>query len=562
MEIISGDITNNWDLISEISIGAKSISITAPNPLIMKLADTDINSFYFIIEGELLFSINNNHYTVKPGQLALIPKKARNFFKLFPLKNLTFCKIEFTSTINGIDIFEKFGLTSDNLVVPIPNYDEFLCLCKKWANEKSETKLFNLTDKASGIVKMIAAYFNERTKIDSNDERVTFYNAIAHIENHLNDDISISTLSNLVSMDSNYFIRKFKKAFLRTPMKYLRDSRFERAAILLTETQMTVKEIGEAVGINDATNFSHFFKKYCGTYPTSYRSLYKETATRKSVSSMETLLCEPPANISIVPGNVRFQKPHVFWVEDFIFSDDNLYFVVDGELAICVEGKHYIARKNQAALLPAGKQAVYGLTSLQNLSLYQIDFEILIDGVNLFKYFQLDRHNYVVDIIEHENFLKSCINAMYEQSAISNISYHVSRIASMLKLGSIYVGERAKNELSKPTSEFEPAIECMKNNLDGSVSISQLAEISHMELTYFIRKFKKNYKLPPMKYYNSLRAEKAAELLLTTNMPVRKIGKLIGLNDQSYFIRFFKKIYKESPTQYRQLFSILHTKGS
>ena len=91
-------------------------------------------------------------------------------------------------------------------------------------------------------------------------------------------------------------------------------------------------------------------------------------------------------------------------------------------------------------------------------------------------------------------------------------------------------------------------------DLDGSVSIPHLAEIMNMQPTYLIRKFKKIFKQSPMRYYNSLRADEAATLLLTTNKSIKETGICIGLHDQSYFIQFFEKFKNVTPVEYKKLF--------
>jgi AraC family L-rhamnose operon transcriptional activator RhaR len=73
---------------------------------------------------------------------------------------------------------------------------------------------------------------------------------------------------------------------------------------------------------------------------------------------------------------------------------------------------------------------------------------------------------------------------------------------------------------------------------------------------YFIRIFKKEIGLPPLKYLNHIRIEKACELLLYTNDDIVQIAYDVGYGDLTHFNRLFKKLIGMSPTQFRSF--ILH----
>ena len=55
------------------------------------------------------------------------------------------------------------------------------------------------------------------------------------------------------------------------PGRYLRELRMSRAAFLLLETRLTVKQVMAAVGYNDASHFSRDFKRYHSHSPQALR---------------------------------------------------------------------------------------------------------------------------------------------------------------------------------------------------------------------------------------------------------------------------------------------------
>ena len=52
----------------------------------------------------------------------------------------------------------------------------------------------------------------------------------------------------------------------------LRKLKMENAKELLLDSDMSILEIGAAVGIDDQNYFSRIFKKYCGVSPIEFRN--------------------------------------------------------------------------------------------------------------------------------------------------------------------------------------------------------------------------------------------------------------------------------------------------
>ena len=81
-------------------------------------------------------------------------------------------------------------------------------------------------------------------------------------------------------------------------------------------------------------------------------------------------------------------------------------------------------------------------------------------------------------------------------------------------------------------------------------SISCKAGVSH---EHVCRCFRKYLGITPSQYVNSLRLEKAAYLLISTNMDVLRISFEVGFNNVSYFCRQFGDYFHISPSKYRAL---------
>ena len=92
----------------------------------------------------------------------------------------------------------------------------------------------------------------------------------AYIEEHIAEQVSLATLSDMVRLSPFYFCRAFKRSFGVSPHQYHINRRIEHAKLLLEKPAPSLTEIGLSVGFCDASSFSAAFRKAAGVTPSSY----------------------------------------------------------------------------------------------------------------------------------------------------------------------------------------------------------------------------------------------------------------------------------------------------
>jgi AraC family transcriptional regulator len=92
----------------------------------------------------------------------------------------------------------------------------------------------------------------------------------AYIDEHLAEPVSLATLAQLVRLSVYYFCRAFKQSFGVPPHRYHINRRIERAKALLARRDISVTEIGMAVGFSETSSFSAAFRKATGLTPSNY----------------------------------------------------------------------------------------------------------------------------------------------------------------------------------------------------------------------------------------------------------------------------------------------------
>ncbi|WP_168929065.1 helix-turn-helix domain-containing protein [Paenibacillus dokdonensis] len=95
---------------------------------------------------------------------------------------------------------------------------------------------------------------------------------VAYIREHFRESIGLTTIADLVFMNSHYLSKVFKEVTGQTFTECLTEIRLEEACRLLAQTNKSVIEIAELTGFGQKQNVIRTFKKYTGLTPSEYRN--------------------------------------------------------------------------------------------------------------------------------------------------------------------------------------------------------------------------------------------------------------------------------------------------
>jgi len=98
---------------------------------------------------------------------------------------------------------------------------------------------------------------------------------VEYIEEHLCEQICLSTLARMVRLSQHHFCRAFKQSFGVPPHQYHVQQRMERAKLLLADREASVTDIGLTLGYSQTSSFSAAFRKTTGWTPSEYRREFK-----------------------------------------------------------------------------------------------------------------------------------------------------------------------------------------------------------------------------------------------------------------------------------------------
>ena len=118
----------------------------------------------------------------------------------------------------------------------------------------------------------------KQTTSNHRAEPVEIWKARKFIEQHSDEELSLTKVAKAVNISANHLSEKFKQVTGVNFVDYVARARFETARDLLLHSNRRVSEIAFAAGFQSLSQFNRVFKKLSGKSPTKYRH---EVSNRK-----------------------------------------------------------------------------------------------------------------------------------------------------------------------------------------------------------------------------------------------------------------------------------------
>jgi len=98
------------------------------------------------------------------------------------------------------------------------------------------------------------------------------HTAKEYIAENFRRDISLNEIAAHCSLSNCYFSKLFKQHMEVNVIEYITYMRIRESKKLLIETDLSIKEIGSAIGYSDANYFARVFKRVEQLSPRAYRN--------------------------------------------------------------------------------------------------------------------------------------------------------------------------------------------------------------------------------------------------------------------------------------------------
>ena len=96
---------------------------------------------------------------------------------------------------------------------------------------------------------------------------------VKYIENHLDEDLSLTTLADVGGFNASYLSRLFKQVYKETISDFILHKRMDLAKDLLANTNVKIQDIAAKTGYLSPHSFARAFRNEVGISPTDYRTM-------------------------------------------------------------------------------------------------------------------------------------------------------------------------------------------------------------------------------------------------------------------------------------------------
>jgi AraC family transcriptional regulator, exoenzyme S synthesis regulatory protein ExsA len=153
-------------------------------------------------------------------------------------------------------------------------------------------------------------------------------------------------------------------------------------------------------------------------------------------------------------------------------------------------------------------------------------------------------------LLEH---YRESINILLEHPELADEELIKNKLREFIILMTKTVN--APSELDFLAAMFKPNFakfeEVIQSNLYANLGVDELANLCHMSLSTFKRKFTEVYGESPQKYFTKVKVDKSIALLKNNALRISDIAYDLGFDSPTTFNRVFKQQIGKSPSEYR-----------
>ena len=229
--------------------------------------------YFLVLDGEGSLTYEGRQYQLKQGDCVFIDcQKPYSHSTSENLWSLAWCHFYGTSMTA---IYEKYKERGGSPVFHPENISSFIHIINDLydvASSMDYIRDMRINEILSKLLTLIMeeSWAPENTKVKSR-KKLELDSIKLYLDEHYTEHISLDELASKFYMNKFYMTKIFKETYGTTINNYLISKRITKAKQLLRFTDMTIDEIGNAIGMDGANYFCRMFKKIEGISPNTYK---------------------------------------------------------------------------------------------------------------------------------------------------------------------------------------------------------------------------------------------------------------------------------------------------
>jgi AraC-like DNA-binding protein len=238
--------------------------------------------------------------------------------------------------------------------------------------------------------------------------------------------------------------------------------------------------------------------------------------------------------------NVIYYKPKFVDKYKGTLPTHELIYYCEGESTITFSGCEYEMKPDTIIYLPKGiENNDYSIKVKKEVRMYNIYFHT-DDNLPLTP----------VKISVKSDEVKVLFKKLFQTWISKNDGYYYKSMGYFYNIAELLKKQQTYSN-SKSFKSLANSEEYMFNHYcDYKFNFTEFVNLSGLSYSYFKKLFVRKYGVPPVKYINRLKINRACELLQTNKFRVGEIAEICGFENTYYFSSVFKNIIGVSPKHY------------
>lgn len=226
--------------------------------------------FQYTVSGEGVVEINGKAIRQGPGDFFMIERPGP--FRYWLPNDSEHWELKFVDiSVSALPIWNGI-IQSFGRCFSAKEEDELMQLWNKIFKRAQEDNTLSVFDDAQYAYRFILMLHQHLAQIGMRaPEAESIQRCIKFIEENFFEDLSLVDIAEAGGLSPFYVNKAFKSVLGETPMRYLTKARIRYGMRLLYNTDLSVEDIAEQCGFQNANYFAKVFRKYTNTTPTVFR---------------------------------------------------------------------------------------------------------------------------------------------------------------------------------------------------------------------------------------------------------------------------------------------------
>lgn len=259
------------------------------------------------------------------------------------------------------------------------------------------------------------------------------------------------------------------------------------------------------------------------------------------------------------------------WMHKPMFHNGNfeIIIVIKGTLYMQVDDNHYELNANDVFALPPYHHLHGYKVSPEDTQYFWFHFFTKPNGL---KVVDLERENikpldlfdsqiavlpliFNLQSVEKEFVLAKQILDVSSNHYFTSLSIDYLLTELLIQLSEDYYQKVVGPPLTENAARVDSIKSWIRANLSESLRVNSVAEAFDLNPHYLVRIFKQQTNQTVIQYINELKVNKANELLVRTNLPIKQIAGMAYYSDEKRFMKVYKKHTSLTPSQFRRAYT-------